>query len=189
MLEPKITFEEIDRGEKAILEQISQIGDGASVTVGYHFPEGKEMPDGRTPIAAYAAYNEFSSSKLGHVARPTLGPMFEKRQDQFYKQTVTHVRNLYSSRGIGISLDKMLEVQGERLVKWLKQAVRELRTPVNAPSTLRRKRRLRQGSSPLLATRSMYNAIGFRVHMAKSKNLRLQSTFKRIEKELRGIKW
>ena len=188
MLEPKITFEEIDRGEKAILEQISQIGDGASVTVGYHFPEGKEMPDGRTPIATYAAYNEFPSNRLGHVARPTLGPMLKKRQDQYYKQTVSHVRKLYSSRGQGISLQQILEIQGQRLVKWLRQEIRTLQTPPNAPSTIRRKRRLRQGRSPLLATRAMINAVGFRVHLPKARNLRLTSTFKRIEKELRRLK-
>jgi hypothetical protein len=189
MLEPKVVFESKDRGEKAILDQISRIGNGASVTVGYHFPEALEKPDGRTPIAAYAAYNEFPSGRVGHVARPTLGPMFERRQDQFYNQTVTHIRKLYSSRGLGISLEQILQIQGERLAKWLRQAVRELRTPPNAPSTLRRKKRRGQGSSPLLATRSMYKAIGFRVHMSKSINMRLASTFERIEKELRGIKW
>jgi len=188
MLEPKITFQEIDRGEKAILEQISKIGNGASVTVGYHFPEAKQMPDGKTAIASYAAYNEFPSGRLGHVARPTLGPMLKKRQDQYFKQTVAHVRKLYSSRGLGISLEGMLEKQGQRLVKWLRQEIRTLRTPPNAPSTIRRKRRLRQGSSPLLATRAMINAVGFRVHLPKSRNLRLTSTFKRIEKELRRLK-
>ena len=188
MLQPKVTFEEVDRGEKAILEQISKIGDGASVTVGYHFPEARQMPDGVTPIAVYAAYNEFPSSRLGHTPRPTLGPMLKKRQEQYLKQTAAHIRKLYTSRGLGISLEQMLEKQGQTLVKWLRQEIRTLRNPPNTPSTIRKKRRLGQGSSPLLATRAMINAVGYRVHLPKSRNLRLTSTFKRIEKELRRLK-
>lgn len=188
MLSAKLRTTVKDRGANAILRQIESIGQGSSVTAGYHFPEARKLPmfrgkvDGKTPIGTYAAIQEYGGGTT--PARPTLGPTVNKQADTFAKQTATGMRKLYTSRGV-VSVHSILKQQGERIRKWIRKAIRDTHEPPNSPEYLAWKRKNRRSTSPLTSSKSMYNAVSYRVNMSPIRMRTLSREMQKIERELR----
>jgi len=186
----EIQTEVIDMGEAAILRQIEDIGNGSSVTVGYHDPEASKLPtyngnvDGNVKIVTYAAWNEFG--KKNQVPRPTLGPTLANNAVKYQKQTANLMRKMYMTNGM-VSVEDILNIQGKRAVKWTKSAIKNFSRPQNTANTIRWKVRMGRGTRPLTLSGSMAKAVGYRVEMSRKKNTSLTKLIQKQDKAWRKL--
>jgi len=181
-----------DMGADAILRQISEI-DGSYMTVGWHPPDtsmhstyrGRKVSD--VPLGTYIAWNEFGNSKNNQPPRPTLGPMFNVRSDQYVKQTATAMRKMYRTPKL-VTARMILKTQGKRAEGWLRHQIRTFSTPDNAPATKVWKRKNRMRQKVLQLTGSMLKSVNSKVVMNPAPNHRLRRMLTAAEKDLMRIK-
>lgn len=172
-----------DRGANNIFRQLEMMGNHTVITAGVQSPQGGMLPtyqgevDGNTNIAEYAALNEYGTSKI--PPRPFLRKTVADKKDLFLRQTVANMRKLPAGGSAAFFLQK----QANSIAKWIKATIWTLRTPTNAPSTLRRKKRLKRGSNPLIFSGSMRDSITATVHMSKGpKDRKLRRIINKITK-------
>ena len=186
----EMTTEVKDKGANQILTEISRI-DGSFVTVGYHKPEiskkaeWRGRPIGNATVGQYAAWNEFGNRN--QVARPTLGPMLDRRVNQYLKQTTTLMLNLYR-RPSTLILLSALEKQGHRLEAWLKIEIKKFRNPQNELKTKRWKRYKKRGQEPLQFTRTMLKSITSKAKINPRPNNKLRRLMAKAENDLKKIR-
>jgi hypothetical protein len=163
-----------DRGYRKALGVLRKLRSPA-VYVGILQDKGSELAEnGDITLAGYAAVNEFGTDPGGK------GPRVPERS--FMRSTVDENRATYQKRlneACGAAIDTAtkggdgvaalegklgllgIEVQGD-----IKNKIRDLREPPNAPSTLARKY---PGDNPLIHTGRMRQSISFAVKMDGSK--------------------
>lgn len=162
---------DIDRGYKALLRDLGMVAKGAPrVFVGILQDQGGERAvDGSITLAGYAAVNEFGSED-GHVPersflRSTVdenrGP-YAKRLEGAVEALIDGIRSGVPGAGIR-RMEESLGQTGLRVSRDVKNKIRDLRDPPNAPSTLARKY---PGDNPLIHTGRMRQAISFMVDMS-----------------------
>ena len=183
MLEPHIRTTVKDRGEAAILRELSKVGAEASVTVGYH---AKYVIDPIIPTIARV--HEYGFEPRNIPARPTMEPSMVKNADKHVLQTWRHLRKLYTSKGVGMNLETMLKTQGERAVIWLRTEIRKRRSPRLDPKYARRKRRMGYGNNPLIAMRVMVNSVTWEPHIRPGGISKPAAMMRQIERELKNLK-
>ena len=179
----------IDKGANNIFRQLEMMGDHTTITAGIQSPHGSRLPtykgevDGKTPIAEYADMNEYGTPTI--PSRPFLRKTVAAKKDLFMTQSVANMRKLPKGGLASVFLKK----QADTIAKWIKATIWTLRTPPNAPLTLRRKRRLKRGSNPLIFSGSMRDAVTATVHMSKGpKDRKLRRIINKINKATMRMK-
>ena len=161
----KVETRTVDTGARRILRGIEKMGNGVTITSGLHEPESSQLPryrgqiDGQIPIGVYAEWQEYGlvRDKFGDIPpRPFLRSTVASKKALFLNQTVTGIRKFHAGT---ITIPGLLTLQGVRIKKWIQQTIVSLSQPPNAPLTLAIKRMKKRGSSPLIFSRSMHNAI------------------------------
>lgn len=175
----------IDKGANNLFRQLEIMGKDTVITAGIEEKNGSKLPmykgevDGEVPIAQYAYWQEEGTKKI--PPRPFLKQTVSKRKKEFLNTTSTLMRNL--SRGG--SAPMLLEKQAMEITKWIKATIWTLSEPVNAPSTIRDKRRRGRGSRPLLDSKSMRDAVTSTVHLSKGpKDRKLRRIVNKINKDI-----
>lgn len=191
MFKVKMETDIIDKGQAAILRQIDAVGNGSSVTVGFHAPDIYKTPSYTAPMVSkanlgtYARGQEFGTSTS--PARPFLGPTLVQRASHYAKQTVSQLRKMYSSKGTH-GLVAILNRQGKQAVGWTKQSIRAVKHPKLGRRYARLKRKAGYTSKPLIASGFMLNSVTHRVNVSKSRNMKLTRMMKRLDNQLRRMK-
>lgn len=177
----------IDKGANNIFRQTEAL-DGKVITSGIHLPEGARVPTfkgkaySKTPIAQYAYFNEYGTRNI--PPRPFMSNTINKRLGQILRETVTDMRKLPR----GGQADSFLKANADKIALWIKATIWTLRFPPNAPSTLKKKKRLGAGSNPLIFSGAMRNAVTSKVTSTSQVNMRkLRRVVNRINKEILGL--
>ena len=139
-----------DKGYDALLRLMQEV-DGAGVTVGVQQEEGQQRPpDSSATLAEYAAYNEFGTSRapersfLRSTADNQRGAWGAALQEEIGDAVDALPR--VGSGDVTADLRRGLDRVGLRAVRDVQQTIRDLRTPPNAPSTVKAKK----SSNPLI---------------------------------------
>lgn len=119
----------------------------AQVKVG--FPAGKVGSD----IVDRAVYNQFGTSR-GIPARPFLSNAMRKNKDKYGRFIKDRAKRILSGE---ISPDQALMQLGVMAESDVKTEITELKTPPNAPSTIRQK----GSSNPLIDTGAMRASVTY----------------------------
>jgi hypothetical protein len=180
-----------DKGANRILRQIESVGNGVTILTGIHKEEGTALPmyrgkpDGKVPVAKYADWQE--TGEPPHIpARPTFGPTVVNNANRFTKETAAGMRAIYNG---STTVRKLMGKMGRRTKDWLKTRIMVLKTPANAPSTLRQKRRLNRGSNPLIYSGTMHKSIKTKhKYPAAVKNMKLRTALRHLETAMKEVK-
>ena len=165
----KISTRSQDKGAKKILQELKSMGTGVSITTGIHNPQAQNFPryrgkiDGKVPIGTYASWQEFGTVKI--PPRPFLAPTVKNKANAFTRGTRAEMLKLYEGTA---TIKSILNSQGKMTRKWVQEKIVSVKRPVNSPSTIVQKKRLGRGSNPLIFSRSMYDSITSKSHLAKS---------------------
>jgi len=160
---------DVDHGYDALVRDMRKLR-ASRVLVGILQDKGGEMDDeGGITLVGYASVNEFGSED-GRVP-----------ERSFLRSTVDRNKNEYADEikvVLGSSVDRVIkgsqggmlkEIErglgrlGLRAVRDVKDTIRDLRDPPNAPSTLERKY---PGENPLIETGRMRQSIDHKVEMS-----------------------
>lgn len=160
---------DVDHGYDALVRDMRKLR-SSRVLVGILQDKGGEMDDeGGITLVGYASVNEFGSED-GRVP-----------ERSFLRSTVDRNKNEYADEikvVLGSSVDRVIkgsqggmlkEIErglgrlGLRAVRDVKDTIRDLRDPPNAPSTLERKY---PGENPLIETGRMRQSIDHKVEMS-----------------------
>lgn len=141
-----------DRKWQRIKRQFPELS-GASVDVGIQSDAGET--DG-TPIAAYAAYNEFGTSRI-----PSRSFMRSTFDEQRGKWASIADRALSSILELRNSPERALSLLGEVAQSDIQRKITILREPPNAASTIA----MKGSSNPLIDTGAMRAAIRYAVNL------------------------
>ncbi len=116
---------------------------------------GIKYPDG-TPVVLVAAVNNFGSASRGIPARPFM----QLGQEPALKAVEPIAKALVPLLNEGkLTIADMLEDMGAPAVAEFKQAITDLKTPANAPSTIARK----GSSNPLVDTGLLRSSLTYAV--------------------------
>lgn len=134
-----------DKLERALAEMAEHLQGAGTLKVG--FLRGAVYPDG-TPVAAVAAWNNWGTGTA--PPRPFFSNMVRDKSDTWGPAIAGLLpANGYDGR-------KVLQLAGQGIEAQLKNAIIEMNSPPNAPSTLRKKK----GTKPLVDTGHMLNSTG-----------------------------
>lgn len=142
-----------DRKWQQIKRQFPQLA-GASVDVGIQSDAGADQEG--TPIAAYAAYNEFGTSRI--PARPFMRSTFDEQRRKWGNIAD---RALGSILSLTTAPEQALSILGEQAQSDIQRKITTLREPPNAQSTVD----IKGSSNPLLDTGAMRQAIRYTVEL------------------------
>jgi HK97 gp10 family phage protein len=177
----------IDKGANNIFKQTEAL-DGKIITSGIHLPEGARVPTfkgkaySQTPIAQYAHYNEYGTRNT--PSRPFMRSTMDKRLGQFLRESVTDMRRLPR----GGNAESIIKTNSDKIARWIKATIWTLRYPLNADSTLKKKKKLGAGSNPLIFSGAMRNSITSKVMSPNTVNARkLRRIVNKINKEILGL--
>ena len=178
----------IDHGANNLFKQLEALN-GSVITTGIHEPESGMVPTvkgrvlSKTPLGNYAFYNEYGKGTT--PARPFLRLTVKNRQVQFLKESMTDMKRL-TRQGL---ISKILKDNANKLTKWTKATVWNLRTPPNTPATLAIKKRYGAGSNPLIFSGLLRDSITSKVHKPTLPNTRkLRRIINKINKEVLSMK-
>jgi hypothetical protein len=148
-----------DRKWRALKRQLPQIA-GAEVTVGIQSDAGASQ-DG-TPIAAYAAYNEFGTSGGGWggpiPARPFLGSTFDDKRDAWGRAADVAISQALTGER---SFADGLGILGTMAQQDVQTTIASGDFAPNSPVTVA----LKGSSQPLIDTGAMRQAIRYEVKL------------------------
>jgi hypothetical protein len=114
----------------ARLSQIAEQVDGKVANVGW-FPSA-QYEDG-TPVAYVALIQEKGAPEVGIPPRPTLGPTFEQKRDEWQKTIADGMCAVVRGQASG---DTVLEAVGMQAAGDIKQAISTLSAPPLSPVTV-----------------------------------------------------
>ncbi len=180
-----------DKGASHILGQIDLIGKGVEVTTGIHEREGSRFAYWRgakesdTPVAQYAYFNEVGTTHI--PARPAFKTALTANLEAYLQKTIIGMKSIYSGSG---TIGRLI-AKNQKLQKfWTESSIRAWTSPPNSPSTLRYKKSKKQGSSPLIASKTMMKSITSHYKfLGKSKN-KLRSLIEKTDSSIkRRSKW
>ena len=137
-----------DKFEAAMAQIIKQIGDEATLKVG--FLEGATYPDG-TLVAAVAAANNFGTDRI--PPRPFFSNMVRAKSKEWGPALAIQL-------AAGKSIPQALAILGEGIRGQLQQSIRDTNSPPLAESTIRAK----GFDKPLIDTAHMINSVDYEVN-------------------------
>jgi hypothetical protein len=144
-----------DKKWREIKRRLPQL-EGASVDVGIQSDAGASN-DG-TPIAAYAAWNEFGT--INTPARSFIRSTADERRTQWNRVADAVIGRILALRS---TPEQAFSLLGEQAQGDIKRKIISLRDPANDPATIRRK----GSTNPLIDTGAMLNAIRYVVRMGR----------------------
>ncbi len=154
----------VDKGFKRIRKDLKKV-DGASVDVGILGGSGN-VKKGTFTVAALAATQEFGTRKAGKnkniiiPERSFLRSTFDSKKQKYMKV----LKSLHGDILLGKkTVVGALALFGDRVVGDVKRKITDIKTPPNAPSTLKRKY---PKNNPLIET-----GLNLRARIAKKVNL------------------
>jgi hypothetical protein len=157
-LDTKTTYR--DRGAGRLIRQIESMGHQTVIKSGILSEQGRKLPrfqgkvDGKVNIAKYAWWQETGTRNIPR--RPFMSFTNKTRKGDFSLRTRKRLREVHRGR---ITTDALLSRMGRDTKFWIQTSIRAIRTPANADSTLRNKRRRGTGSNPLIDSGSMLRSI------------------------------
>lgn len=153
------------RGFRDIMDDVQQPG----VYVGILQDKGQEYDEeGGITLAGYAAVNEFGSDDGRVPERSFLRSTVEERRGEYgadMQAAVHAMLNTMFMHGVGTGkrvLERRLGLLGNKVAGHVKEKIRDLREPPNAPITLALKY---PGDNPLIHTGRMRKSISFLVDL------------------------
>lgn len=148
---------DIDKGRKRILNDLDELK-SAYVTIGVH-ENADPYPKGQS-VAFVATENEFGNTKIPQ--RSFLRSTFDSNREQWKRDH----RDLLNDVILGKKdVKHALRILGFNMANEVQTTIIKLRTPPNAPSTIKAKPSV--GDNPLIHTRRLLGSIGFQVHLPK----------------------
>jgi hypothetical protein len=142
-----------DKHWREIVRRLPQV-EGASVDVGIQSDAGASN-DG-TPIAAYAAWNEFGTRYA--PSRSFIRSTADEKRGEWNNTADALIGRMLALKA---TPEQAFSLLGEKAQADIKQKIIALREPPNDPATIRRK----GSSNPLIDTGAMLNAIRYAVRM------------------------
>lgn len=149
------TLTDRDMGFEAVFKQLRELGGNPSVYVGVRGQAAQEKPEGSdATVVEYAAFNEFGTKNVPQRSflRSTADENQRKYGDLLAKAVVETVD--------GKPLRQAFGKVGEVAVGDVQQKIRNLATPPNAPSTIKKK----GSSNPLIDSGRLRQSIDWEVH-------------------------
>ncbi len=142
----------IDRGEKEFMIQLEKIK-GSFVDIGI-FGGMKRSAGDEVSIAEYALFNELGTESIHE--RSFIRSTVDKNKSRYKKIIREGLTDIVLGHTTAkrVLTELGIIIQGD-----IKKTITELRTPANAPSTIKTKK----SSNPLIDTGTMRNAIQKRV--------------------------
>lgn len=122
-------------------------------TVRVGFMEGATYPDG-TSVPMVAAINEFGAPSKNIPPRPYFRGMIQKES----KHWADDIAKILPS--VGYDAKQALELMGQEIKGELQQSIRDLKTPANAKSTIKKK----GFDDPLIDSSHMINSVDYEVN-------------------------
>lgn len=150
MAQAKVKVKIDDKKYRKIEKELLLFGKGW-VLVGLF--EGEKLIEGST-IASIGFWNEFGTKRIPE--RSWMRSWFDANQKRIHKMFIK-MTNLIKNQKIDAKT--ALKRLGEWAVGELKKSIIELRTPANAPSTIR----IKGSSNPLIDTGTMLNTITYKI--------------------------
>lgn len=135
--------------------ELMQFAQDNHVTVGIHSDAGQH-PDAGISNAELGAIHEFGADTVGIPARPWLSPGVNSGNEEYLKIIENTIAN-------GEPIKQGLERVGLVAVGKVQKYMTELRTPANAPSTIKRK----GSSNPLIDTGALRASVTYKVTSTK----------------------
>lgn len=158
-----------DLGYQAFIRFLGE-AEGAVVTVGVQQEEGAVRPEGsRATVAEYATFNEFGTKNVPE--RSFLRSTADAKRDEWGKALSDELTGtldklagaaagrLGSIPGLQAELRRGLGRVGLRAARDVQLTIRDLRTPPNAPYTIK----MKKSSNPLIANGRLYASIRHKV--------------------------
>lgn len=142
-----------DKRWQEILELLPEI-EGASVAVGIQSDAG--TGEGGTPIAAYAAWNEFGTRSA--PARSFIRSTVDEKTAEWNKLADALISQMLALK---VTPEQAFALLGEKAQADIKQKIISLREPPNDPATIN----IKGSSNPLIDTGAMLNAVRYEVRM------------------------
>lgn len=163
MIKSKLNTKFVDKGFKDVQKTIKQMKDVAYIKIGILSEDGeKGYPEGDLNLAGVAAVNEFGTTRAGAGNNTTIPPrpfirstMEEKKQ---YFSDITY-QALVRISSVGADPIRELNKIGLVIAEAIKSKITAIRTPPNAPSTIKGK----GSSKPLIDTGRMRASIRHQV--------------------------
>ena len=143
-----------DFGYRKLLQELTK-RIGKHVVVGFTADAGN-YPDG-TPVTDVAAIHEFGAPGAGIPERSFLRSTMDQNVEKYAKALERALTDI--ADGKGDDVERVLAQLGAKAEGDIKLKIRNLRTPPNAPSTIRQK----GSSNPLIDTGQMRQAVTFEV--------------------------
>ncbi len=163
-----------DKKYKAVRKRFNQ-AKRSFVTIGVHSDSGNY--DNGATVAEVAFWNEFGTRKA--PARPFIRSTVDKKRKEFNK----YAKELFIEISYkSIKVDKALDKLGVRIREEIRNTIKNLWTPPNAPSTIARKGGVLSATSkPLIDTGKLLSMIGYQTNVfdARFKGLARKSKVKR----------
>jgi len=179
-----------DRGYAAILHDLRAVeAMDPKVFVGLLQDKGQERTeDGGITLAGYAAVNEFGSDDGRVPERSFLRSTVDDNRgkylvalDKLAGKVIDGARKGGPGQGV-VALERGLGLLGERARKDVKDTIRDLRDPPNAPMTLAKKY---PAENPLIHTKRMSQSISYHVDLT-GRGGALTSTRRATRRKLGG---
>lgn len=108
----------------------------------------------REKLLSIAVWNEFGTEKI--PARPFLRKTFLKKKSVWLDYSESLVNQILDGK---LNRKNALKLMGERMRDDIKKTMVDLKTPKNAPSTIKKK----GFDDPLIDTKKLLNAVEYRV--------------------------
>jgi hypothetical protein len=147
---------DVDTGWSDLLAEVRKL-DGAGVLVGLLQDVGSEMTDEGVTVAGYAAINEFGSNDGRIPERSFLRSTVAENERRYVSELVEAAGQVIDGKA---SVDQAFGLVGLGAELDVKDKIRDLRAPPNAPMTLAKKF---PGDNPLIDTGRMRQGISHQV--------------------------
>lgn len=157
-----------DRKWKQIYKEL-KIWENSFTAIGIQEGSGEDK-EGQTTIALIAAVQEFGTNRAGinHnitiPSRPWMRSWFDKNKNRITKKMEQLYTFILTRK---LKAKQALKILGEWAQGELRKSIRDLKSPPNAPSTIRQK----GSSNPLIDTGQMMNTVRHKEFYGKDMNL------------------
>lgn len=156
------TTSDIDMGEEEIKRQLKLL-DKSFVTIGIHEEAGKyPSGEGRNPpsIGQVGFWNEFGTENIPE--RSFMRSTVDENKASLDRETLKMKNDILSGRR---TVDNALSRVGFRIQELIRGKIEALRTPPNAPATIKGKPET--GDNPLIDSRLMKRSVNYEVHIRR----------------------
>lgn len=151
----KVSTKEMDKGYKKFTEQVERMKEEPFIKVGILAEEADKVKTKDINLAGIAAVNEFGTTDGRVPARSFIRSTMDEKKQYFVNLTKRALTQIL----FGADIVKSMNIIGLGISKEIQKKITDIRTPPNAPSTVRRK----GSSNPLIDTGRMRASIRHKV--------------------------